>query len=241
MECKSMYMIEANVRAEWDTNHGRFILVVDDYRFEVEERDGTYRWRWAGGLYAGVYNVVKALIKFDDIERRCSFTDDDKIHFESFVDTMRQIIGDINSQIKYIVDEKLKQRCENAYKYSAQQSVVEIEPKESKIGYVYLFSHSSGLTKIGYSSNPRNREKTLQAEDPRVHMLAVRAGSQSLESRLHTIYSHKRFRGEWFDLTDNDISWLFMLVGFSVDIDTVCGSNPLSTTEKTARTRQLSE
>lgn len=40
------------------------------------------------------------------------------------------------------------------------------------LGYVYLMKNSrNGLTKIGHSSNPVFREKTLQAEEPEINLL----------------------------------------------------------------------
>lgn len=68
--------------------------------------------------------------------------------------------------------------------------------------YVYLMRHANGLTKIGMSVRPRIRERTLQAEDPRLEMIfkAKVSEPKAVERRLHEEYRSRRKRGEWFDL-----------------------------------------
>lgn len=237
LELKSRipYGIEADVSII--LRDGYAVLVIDDFTFEVRPTStGAGVWRKCPGLNVGIPFIVRHLVRVNDrtFDRR-PFTEDDIRHLESFVDCLKDIILGLNAQLKGYCEQQFKKAIIRARQRDERQQ----ESHQGK--FVYLFRHANGLTKIGFSKDPRKREQTLQAEDPRVNILAVKSGLQSLETRLHAIYSDKRVRGEWFDLTDNDISWLFMLVGFSVDIDTVCGSDPLSATEKTARTRQLSE
>lgn len=63
----------------------------------------------------------------------------------------------------------------------------------------YLIKDSSnGLYKIGYSSEPYFREKTLQSEKPIIKM--VKVWDKDIESELHKEFNHVRVRGEWFSL-----------------------------------------
>lgn len=62
----------------------------------------------------------------------------------------------------------------------------------------------TGATKIGKSNNPYKREKTLQSEALSLELLYI--CNDNVESLLHKKYKHKRIRGEWFNLTDNDIN-----------------------------------
>lgn len=74
--------------------------------------------------------------------------------------------------------------------------------------YVYLMTNTrNGYTKIGVSNNPKHRERTLQSEEPEVELIFKRKviNAYRLEKELHEYYSDKRIRGEWFDLTHEQI------------------------------------
>lgn len=76
----------------------------------------------------------------------------------------------------------------------------------NRVGYVYLMrNHRNGFTKIGFSKNPTHREETLQAEEPEVELLRKWPGSMQLELSIHALFESKRIRGEWFDLTEDDV------------------------------------
>jgi hypothetical protein len=73
-------------------------------------------------------------------------------------------------------------------------------------GFVYFMRHGrTGLIKIGYSSKPAAREKTLQAEDPGLELVFSMSGSRETERRLHLKFHSKRVRGEWFSLDSDDL------------------------------------
>lgn len=80
--------------------------------------------------------------------------------------------------------------------------------------YVYLMKDlRNNAHKIGISVNPQNRERTLQSEQPKTELIAVkkyinRKIALAIEKALHDIYSHKRKRGEWFDLDSEDVAEL---------------------------------
>ena len=74
--------------------------------------------------------------------------------------------------------------------------------------WLYLMRHSNGLTKIGRSNNPRAREHTLQAEDPRLRLIFKAKDCGYLERGLHSRFAELRKRGEWFDLTEEHVRWI---------------------------------
>ncbi len=75
--------------------------------------------------------------------------------------------------------------------------------------YTYLMvNDETGLIKIGRSNNPKYREKTLQSQEPTVHIIACWETPKSIETDLHKLYSHKRVRGEWFRLNMTDLKKL---------------------------------
>ncbi len=77
--------------------------------------------------------------------------------------------------------------------------------------FVYLMHDTSnGYYKIGISNNPEHRERTLQSEKPTIEMIAskkfpIRKIAESIEKALHSTYSDKRLRGEWFELNKIDV------------------------------------
>jgi uncharacterized membrane protein YhaH (DUF805 family) len=77
--------------------------------------------------------------------------------------------------------------------------------------HVYLMTDTTNnYYKIGISNKPYYREKTLQSEKPTIELIAskkypVRKIAESIEKSLHSVYDKKRIRGEWFNLSENDV------------------------------------
>jgi hypothetical protein len=77
--------------------------------------------------------------------------------------------------------------------------------------YVYLMQDlSNGFFKIGISNKPTYREETLQSEKPTIELLEKkqfpnRKIAKLIEKSLHEAYSEYRIRGEWFDLSYEDV------------------------------------
>jgi len=86
-----------------------------------------------------------------------------------------------------------------------------IQEKENEECYVYFMYDTKSLCyKIGISNLPNWREKTLQSERPSIKLIAAkkfvnRRIAANFEKALHDSYSHKRQRGEWFHLDQEDI------------------------------------
>lgn len=93
----------------------------------------------------------------------------------------------------------------------AENHLPPIQEKESEECYVYfMFDTKSLLYKIGISNLPEWREKTLQSEKPSIKLIVAkkfvnRRIAANFEKALHDSYSHKRKRGEWFQLDQEDI------------------------------------
>jgi hypothetical protein len=64
--------------------------------------------------------------------------------------------------------------------------------------------------KIGFSSNVQQRLSTLQTGNPEKlrihHTIEVVDGDRArlVEKMLHKAYSHKRVKGEWFDMSPKE-------------------------------------
>jgi len=78
--------------------------------------------------------------------------------------------------------------------------------------YVYLMiDRINGYHKIGISNQPQYREKTLQSEKPTIELICQklfpsRKIAESIEKALHEGFKEKRIRGEWFDLSNDEIN-----------------------------------
>ena len=62
---------------------------------------------------------------------------------------------------------------------------------------------NTGFYKIGKSTKPKFRERTLQSEKPTIELIMV--FKADVELNLHTRYKRKRIRGEWFILSPDDL------------------------------------
>lgn len=78
---------------------------------------------------------------------------------------------------------------------------------------------NSGHFKIGHSSTPTFREKTLQAQEPDVRLLAFIEGDQDRERDLHRAFAEYRVRGEWFAL--NGLSLMVLAEAFKTTVDVI--------------------
>jgi len=89
------------------------------------------------------------------------------------------------------------------------QEIIFDNPIEVKEAFVYLMKdHRTGYHKIGFSKTPKYRESTLQSEMPVIEMLFNFPGTRKVEKEIHEIFSNKRIRGEWFNLSGSDIDFI---------------------------------
>jgi hypothetical protein len=71
--------------------------------------------------------------------------------------------------------------------------------------FVYIIE-ANGLFKIGYSNNPIGRVATARIFSPLCELLAVYNGTVKDERALHAMFSRCHKSGEWFRLTESDLS-----------------------------------
>ncbi len=107
----------------------------------------------------------------------------------------------------------------NNYKPLQEKEIYNIKSiVEKKECYVYLmFDNINWYHKIWISNKPEYREKTLQSEKPAIEMITNkkfpnREIALAFEQALHKTYQEKRIRGEWFDLDDNEINDLKLII-----------------------------
>lgn len=77
----------------------------------------------------------------------------------------------------------------------------------TRSGFVYLMQRGE-FYKIGYTrSDPQLRLASLQTANPEpITLLGFVDGGLEDEQHLHAMFASKRVRGEWFALTDDDVT-----------------------------------
>lgn len=81
----------------------------------------------------------------------------------------------------------------------------------SELCHVYLMHDTTNnYYKIGISIKPEYREKTLQGDKPTIELICSkeypdRGIAKSIENALHSNFSVKRIRGEWFELNQSEV------------------------------------
>jgi hypothetical protein len=99
--------------------------------------------------------------------------------------------------------------------HSAEMILEKNKPKSRGKQKTYLMNDSNtGYTKIGKSLNPSLREKTLQSEKPTITLFATL--NENIESHLHEKYERFRVRGEWFNLSREDINSIISNYNFKM-------------------------
>lgn len=79
------------------------------------------------------------------------------------------------------------------------------------MGYIYLIRSDDGLTKIGKATDPRARLVDLNIGHPHTLTLAhvIETDDMNrLESDLHRRYAGYRCRGEWFELSESEVTFI---------------------------------
>lgn len=76
---------------------------------------------------------------------------------------------------------------------------------ENSVCYI-IKNKRNNLYKIGYSKDPKNREKTLQSEEPEIK--SIKIFKNNWENVLHEKYKKQRVRGEWFNLSNIQVKYI---------------------------------
>jgi hypothetical protein len=90
-----------------------------------------------------------------------------------------------------------------------------IQPTENKMEYVY-FIRCNEFTKIGITNDIDYRLRSLQTGNPYPLELLCKfeyANALPIEGILHKRFSGRRVQGEWFKLSDTDLSDAFKICG----------------------------
>jgi len=94
------------------------------------------------------------------------------------------------------------------------------ENKSIENKYVYLIYDVNGNSyKFGQTYDLIYREKTLRAKEPKIELIKFCQTNVITESDLKEKYKSKRGRGEWFDLSDDEVNEIKILMNSLCEID----------------------
>jgi hypothetical protein len=127
------------------------------------------------------------------------------------------IVAIHNSDFEDVVND-IDKLCKQLQKYRSEMIYIYGKKPKSKSSNIYtkiylIKDDKTGFHKIGRSANPRARERTLQAEVPSYKLIWQSDFVDiELEKTIHNKFASKRIRGEWFNLTKDDIKYIKDLV-----------------------------
>lgn len=142
------------------------------------------------------YKVYKAVDEADTLITRNMLT---KLEFEKMKRQEKKAIRE-----NIVASNSLYELRTNLYR----ENIVKPKRKNNisnRFCYV-MKNRRNGLYKIGYSTNPKDREATLQAEEPEIQLIKVFENNH--ESELHNKYREQRVRGEWFELSKSQVKYI---------------------------------
>lgn len=124
-----------------------------------------------------------------------------------------KLVGIHNSDFENVVSD-IDKLIKSLLIYRDEMAILYNEKPKAKKSYIFTkiylaYDDSNGYYKIGRSMDPVLREKTLMAERSTVSFLFISHNVPfSTESELHKKFKPKRIRGEWFNLNEDDISYI---------------------------------
>lgn len=195
-------------------------LFEDNYvlPFELNETPKKSRYSWIN-LYETKSLITqnelqtfakKKLLKWkiEFISQKKSIMSDAKNFYWYSKDNYQMVVQNLANEYLELV----KVHIINHSPLIDRSELTAIEKNINEECFVYLMiDTTNNFHKIGISNNPKYREKTLQSDKPTIELLYAkvfpnRKIAENLEKTLHEVYSHKRLRGEWFELNNDEIN-----------------------------------
>lgn len=94
------------------------------------------------------------------------------------------------------------------------EGIIGIRSCRNKTVYVYFIQADNHYIKIGYSAKPMDRMKSMtnsQLQHTSMKLLAITEGGRKLEKELHDRFAGSRYKGEWFNPTEELLQYISSL------------------------------
>jgi hypothetical protein len=215
---KGLPSLKENMRFRVEEHEAYLIVTPDGDESPITFWRHERRWRFANGPFANIHAIAVEIFDYQSSPSR-----DEMYFMGDFVDAIGRMLDLSQEAVRDGVEKELEHRRKKARESVANyvdDGFVAKPPSNTestspvKHNHLYLMRHTNGLTKIGISVNPAAREKTLQAEDPRLEMIFCTPADSWLERKLHNIFRDVRVRGEWFRLQENHVDWIVTFCEF---------------------------
>ena len=140
-------------------------------------------------------------------EELCNLSYNDAIELGQIVkDREQSLLEKCGAEIREFENLRHYYLIAEEYLLKYDQEPTKVEPIKTNL-YLMRDGHT-GLTKIGISKNPTEREATLQGQIPLLELLWSCESNKDEETQLHEFFGSNRVRGEWFDLNSADVAYI---------------------------------
>ncbi len=118
----------------------------------------------------------------------------------------QKVLQDFSSKYLSLV----KKHVKNYDEIKSDNSKFDSDQQEEDCFVYLMVDTTNSYYKIGISNSPKYREKTLQSEKPTIELICSKSFINrkmclTIEQQLHKTFESKRIRGEWFNLSNNDV------------------------------------
>ena len=161
-------------------------------RLNDGEEYNTKDWKVESEYYKSEYEDLES--KYDRLEFECGV-----------LENSNNSLKEWNNSIKQNYDEMTK---------SFINSLIQTNTLVSGQKTYLMYDDITQKFKIGKSYDPYKREKTLCSDRCSIYLVAY--CDYDIESVLHSMYSEYRVRGEWFNLSTKQVSWIIKYFGMKV-------------------------
>ena len=193
---------EKEIRKAWH-NEQWYFSIIDVIEILTDSSNPSNYWYMLKKRENQLYTIVEKL-KF--LAPDCKMRPTDCANTEGIIRIIMSIPSQKASSVKKWITEVVKEKLDAQ---TIDTVILNCKP-ENKITVptkTYLMKDFfRGVHKIGKSINPQVRERTLQSEVPTIELVHVI--DEDIEKHLHEKFSAKRIRGEWFNLSNNDLNYI---------------------------------
>ena len=168
-------------------------------RLNDGEEYNTKDWKAESEYYKSEYEELKG--KYEDLEHEY-----DHLEFDCKVlENSNNFLEEWNNSIKQKYDEMTT---------SFINSLIQTNTIVSGQKTYLMYDDITQKFKIGKSYDPYKREKTLCSDRCSIYLVAY--CDYDIESVLHSMYSEYRVRGEWFNLSTNQVHYIIKYFGMKI-------------------------